>query len=135
MATRRQGGVCTYRDLIAWQKAMRVAEKVYHVTKRFPEAERFGMVSQMRRSAVGIPSNIAEGFGRARKAEFRRFLEIGKASLFELQTQAELARRLGWIKGEALSDLRDSLRELDAVMSGLIRSTRRTGSSSGPSGT
>ena len=120
-----KSGVGTYRDLVAWQKAMELAERVYRVTASFPEAERFGMVSQMRRSAVSVASNIAEGFGRVRRAEFVRFLEISKGSLFELQTQAELARRLGWIAGEELAELRALSRELDAVLRGLLGSLRR----------
>ena len=72
-----------------------------------------------------MPSNIAEGFGRSAAADFRRFLEIAQASLFELQTQAELARRLGWLKGDPLKMVRALARETDAIISGLIRSKRR----------
>jgi len=114
----------TYRDLVAWQKAMTLAECVYRVTTALPADERFGLVSQMRRSATSVPANIAEGFGRGRKAEFRRFLEIARGSLFELQTHAELARRMGWIKGLALTQMRDLMHELDAVLAGLIRSVK-----------
>ena len=79
----------------------------------------------MRRAAVSVPANIAEGFGRGTKGEFRRFLEVARASLFELQTHAELARRLGWIKGEPLVRLRDVAHRLDAVLAGLIGSVKR----------
>jgi len=119
-----QGGVRTYRDLIAWQKAMALAEQVYHGTASFPDNEKFGLTAQLRRSAVSVASNIAEGFGRARKVEFRRFLEISRGSLFELQTQAELSRRLGLLKGKHLSTVRELAQELDAVLTGLIRSQR-----------
>jgi four helix bundle protein len=101
---------------------MDLAQAVYAATVGFPAEEKFGLVSQMRRAGVSVPSNIAEGFGRARKAEFRRFLEISRGSLFELQTQAELARRFGWIKGSGLTALREIMHELDAVLAGLIRS-------------
>jgi len=103
---------------------MELAEKVYRATDTLPDGEKFGLISHMRRSAVSVPSNIAEGFGRARKVEFVRFLEIAKGSLFELQTQGELARRLGWLQGEPLAMIRDLTRELDAILSGLIRSLR-----------
>jgi four helix bundle protein len=114
----------TYRDLVAWQKGMALAELVYRATADLPPEEKFGLVSQMRRAAVSIPANIAEGFGRAGKVEFRRYLEISRGSLFELQTHAELARRLGWLKGQPLSDLRGLARELDAVLMGLLRSVK-----------
>jgi len=112
----------TYRDLVAWQKGMELAQKVYLATAEFPGEEKYGLVAQMRRAAVSVPSNIAEGFGRGRKAEFRRFLEVGRGSLFEVQTQAELARRLGWIKGPDLTGMREIMREVDAVLAGLLRS-------------
>lgn len=124
MKQSKGSGIRTYRDLVAWQKAMELAEEVYRATRPFPANERFGLTAQMRRCGVSAPSNIAEGFGRARKPEFRRFLEIARGSLFEMQTQAELARRLGWLKGEALARLRELTRELDAILAGLIRSQR-----------
>jgi four helix bundle protein len=79
----------------------------------------------MRRAGVSVASNIAEGFGRGRKAEFQRYLEISRGSLFELQTQAELARRLGRLKGKMLADLREKTQEVDRLLSGLLRSVRR----------
>ncbi len=99
-------GVRTYRDLVAWQLGMDLAQLVYRITAGFPDSERFGLTAQLRRSSVSVPANIAEGFGRGGKVEFRRFLEIARGSLFESQTHAELARRLGWIKGPALTELR-----------------------------
>jgi len=117
-------GAGSYRDLIAWQKGMELTEKVYTVTRGFPDEERFGLVAQMRRSAVSIPSNVAEGFGRGQQGEFHRFLGIARGSLFEVQTQAELARRLGWIKGPGLADLRERMRELDAILTALMRAAR-----------
>ncbi len=128
MAETRGSGARTYRDLVAWQKAMALAEQVYRVTAAFPNEERFGLVAQMRRAAVSVPSHIAEGFGRAQRLDFRRFLEMARASLFELQTQGELARRLGWLKGDGLATVRDLAREVDAILTALIRSkgTRRT---------
>ena len=114
----------TYRDLVAWQIGMDLAEVTYRITDSFTKDERFGLVSQMRRAAVSIPANIAEGFGRGRKAEFRRYLEVARGSLFELQTQAELARRLGWITGDPLKQFRDVTHRLDAVLGGLLHSVK-----------
>jgi four helix bundle protein len=114
----------TYRDLVAWQIGMDLVEKIYRISAGFPDAEKYGLTSQMRRSSVSVPANIAEGFGRGRKAEFRRFLEISRGSLFEVQTLAELCRRLGWIKGQPLKELRDLAQRVDAVLKGLINSVK-----------
>jgi len=76
-----------YRDLIAWQKAMDLVAHVYYITKSFPDEEKFGLVSQMRRCAVSVPSNIAEGQSRNSKGEFIQFLGIARGSIAELTTQ------------------------------------------------
>lgn len=123
MTSQKAGGIRTYRDLVLWQVAMDLAEQVYRITESFPPTEKFGLTSQIRRSSVSVPSNVAEGFGRGRRLEFRRYLDMAKGSLFELQTQAELARRLGWLKGDALTTLRDLASRADALLAGLLRST------------
>jgi four helix bundle protein len=125
MSSTAQARIRTYRDLVAWQLGMDLVEKVYKATRGFPEAERYGLISQMRRSSVSVPANIAEGYGRGRNKEFHRFLEVARGSLFELQTHAELARRLGWIKGESLKELRELMQRTDAVLAGLMSSVRR----------
>jgi four helix bundle protein len=117
--------VRTFRDLIAWQKGIRLALLVYRLTKRFPDEEKFGMVSQMRRSAVSIPANIAEGYGRGRRAEYVRYLEIGRGSLFEVQTYLELAREMQWVDGEELGTVARLAEEVDRVVSALLRSLKR----------
>jgi four helix bundle protein len=83
-----------FRDLVVWQKSMQLAVEVYELTKEFPREEVYGLTSQMRRSAVSIPSNIAEGQGRANPAKFRQFISIARGSDCELQTQLELALAL-----------------------------------------
>ena len=115
----------TYRDLVAWQLGMDLAQMVFRITGDFPKSEQYGMVAQMRRAAASVPANIAEGYGRGRKAEFRRFLEIARGSLFELQTFAELARRLEWIQGKELPEARELANRLDAVLAGLLASVHR----------
>ncbi|HUX14902.1 MAG TPA: four helix bundle protein [Phycisphaerae bacterium] len=121
-----KSGVKSYRDLVAWQKGMDLAGLVYRATTRFPSEERFGLVAQMRRAAVSVPANVAEGFGRGGRADFRRFVLMARGSLFELQTHGELARRLGWLKGKTLTLLRQDSQELDAILRGLIRSLGKT---------
>jgi len=122
MGEKHTSGVQTYRDLVAWQKAMELTERAYEATKSFPKEERFGLTAQMRRSAVSVPSNIAEGFGRSRSRDFKRFLEIAKGSLFEFQTQAELARRMKWLAGPSCTRIRELSQRVDALLTGLIRS-------------
>jgi four helix bundle protein len=80
-----------YRDLLVWQKAMDLANGIYKVTESLPKSEVLGLQSQMRRAAVSIPSNIAEGHGRLNDGHFRQFLASARGSIFELQTQLEIA--------------------------------------------
>jgi len=86
----------TFRDLIVWQKGYRLVLKIYKITKTFPTAEQYGLVQQMRRAAVSIPSNIAEGYGRKHKPEYNQFLRHAYGSLLELQTQYLLSVDLGY---------------------------------------
>ena len=112
-----------YRDLVVWQKAMELAECVYRATAEFPLEERYGLTSQMRRAAVSIPSNIAEGQGRrSSDEEFIRFLRIGMGSLCELEAQLELSLRLQMITPEQLKQVRPLSDEVGRLLNGLIRS-------------
>lgn len=103
---------------------MDIAEDIYKISGRFPSEERFGLVSQMRRSAVSVPSNVAEGAGRNTKKEFTNFLHIAQGSLSELDTQLELSRRLDFVDEATWKGLDDKLIEEDKVLSGLIRSQK-----------
>ena len=89
--------VQNYRELIVWQKAMDLVELVYQATKIFPKEELYGLTSQVRRAAVSIPSNIAEGQARRSTAEFKNFLSIAQGSRAEVETQILLSQRLGYI--------------------------------------
>jgi four helix bundle protein len=112
-----------YRDLIAWQKAMDLAEQVYRQTAEYPLEERYGLTSQIRRAATSIPSNIAEGQGRRTSDdEFVRFLKIAMSSLCELETQLELSLRLSLMTTTQLAALRQSTNEVGRLINGLIRS-------------
>lgn len=113
----------TFRDLTAWQRAMALCRMVYQATARMPESERFGLTSQMRRAAVSIPSNIAEGYARQSLVEHLRFLRIARASLAELSTQFEIAVSLSMLS--ANNELTDTLNETDRVLQGLIRSLEK----------
>lgn len=113
-------GVKRFEDLIAWQRGMELAKTVYQLTSRLPADERFGLTSQMRRAAVSVPCNIAEGFGREATSDMVRFLRMARGSPFELRTQCRLCVDLGFIV-EADVPL-DLLGESDRVLQGLIRS-------------
>jgi four helix bundle protein len=110
--------------LKAWQIAMTLTREVYRATRAFPVAERFGLVAQMRRSAVSIPSNIAEGAARGSSREFRRFLLIARGSLSELDTQIEIAKALGFLNRPA--KLGELLETLFPLLNGLIRKHKQT---------
>jgi four helix bundle protein len=114
----------SFRDLIAWQKAMTLAEGVYAVTAEFPREERFGLISQMRRCAVSVASNIAEGHGRLTKKEWQHFLAQARGSAYELQTQVDLATRLAFAGPSSLSGLQNSAEEVGRIINGLLASTR-----------
>ncbi len=112
-----------YRNLMVWQKAMVLAEQVYQRTATYPSQERFGLTSQMRRAAISIASNIAEGQGRrSTDHEFVRFLQMAHGSLCELQTQLELSVRLKLISSDRADAIRSSGDEVGRLLGGLIRS-------------
>ena len=113
-----------HRDLIAWRKAMALAERVYEVCGHFPERERFGLWSQMTRAASAIPANIAEGHGRSGAAEFAQFVSIARGSLSELDTFVELASRLGYLADPERAAISQDIDELIRILTGLARSLR-----------
>ena len=115
-----------YRQLVAWQKSIDLAEKIYIQTSSYPKEERYSLTSQMRRAAVSIPSNIAEGQGRrSTDEEFVRFLLMALGSLCELETQLELSVRLKFISSDRAGELRPAVDEVGRLLNGLIRSKRR----------
>ena len=110
----------SYRDLITWQKGMDLVVRVYRETANLSPNERFGLISQMRRCAVSVPSNIAEGWGRGARQDYIRFLRTARGSLYELSTQADICKRLTLAgDGDAIMNMVDDVRRL---LHGLIRS-------------
>src|SRR6476620_10714704 len=97
--------VTSYRDLLVWQKAMRLVTDIYSLSNLFPATEIYGLTNQIRRCAVSIPSNIAEGYGRNSTADYKRFLQIAVGSLFELQTQIEIAFNLNYISKNIFDEI------------------------------
>ncbi len=110
----------TYKELDVWKKARAFVEEVYVITQGFPNEEKYGLMSQMRRCAVSIPSNIAEGYGRQFKKETLQFLHISRGSLYELETQLFIAFDLTLISEEKLNKLLVDLEECRRLLSGLI---------------
>ncbi|MBT2557770.1 four helix bundle protein [Hymenobacter sp. ISL-91] len=111
-----------YKELKVWQKAMSITKLTYKLCEGFPDNERYGLVSQMRRAAVSMPSNIAEGAGRNSKLEFRQFLAIANGSAYELETQLLLANSFGYISAESLNTISIELTELQKMLFGLQKS-------------
>ncbi len=112
----------TFRDLIAWKKAKTFAKDVYEATAVFPKQETYGLTSQMRRAVISIPSNIAEGKGRGSKKDYCHFVMQARGSLFELETQIELAVDLAYLSRERAEPLLAQCNELGRILNGLIRS-------------
>jgi four helix bundle protein len=112
----------SYRDLIAWQKAMDLVTLIYRSTASFPREEVYGLTSQLRRAAVSVPSNIAEGQGRQGVAEFRHFLRQACGSLMEVETQILIAERLEFVNQDAANEVLRNCAELGKILNGLIKS-------------
>jgi four helix bundle protein len=120
----------THKDLEVWQAAIDLAKEVYETTKVYPKEETFGLVSQMRRCAVSIPSNIAEGAARNGRKEFLQFLHIALGSLSELDTQIEISRATGIGEKSQLERLQETTTRVKMMTNGLIRSLKRSDSPS-----
>src|SRR6266404_2204441 len=117
--------VKSYSDLIAWQKAMDLVEEVYKITKGFPKEELYGLVSQMRRAAISVPSNIAEGHSRNGSREFVHHLSIAHGSLSEVETQVEIGRRLGYVTEEQQTRFLQMASETGRIINGLMSSVEK----------
>lgn len=112
-----------YKDLIVWQKAMDLVIVIYKITENFPKSEIFGITSQIRRSSVSVPSNIAEGKMRLSDGEFRQFLRIAYASVSELETQIEISKRLNFCNLEDYKKINDLLLEILKMLNRLIHNS------------
>ena len=112
------------RELIAWQKAMKLAKAAYRLSSDLPRKEAYGLISQLQRAAVSVPSNIAEGHGRPTDLQFRHFLGNARGSLCELQTQVELAYDLEYISAEKLNRFMEQSSEVARLINGLISALR-----------
>jgi four helix bundle protein len=114
----------SFKDLVVWQRSVELTLAVYKLTSVFPESERFGLVNQLRRAAVSVPSNIAEGYGRSSKGEYIQFLGHARGSNSEIETQLVIARALGFGSKQALDAAEDLCNEVGRMLGGLLRSVR-----------
>jgi four helix bundle protein len=115
----------SYRDLIVWQKAMALARGAYSISSGLPKSEAYGLLSQLRRAAVSVPSNIAEGHGRLTDSQFRHFMGNARGSLYEMQTQIELAGDLGYLDAGLVNELMVQGREVARLINGLVSALGR----------
>ncbi|MEI6750505.1 MAG: four helix bundle protein [Bacteroidota bacterium] len=115
------GQVNSYKDLQVWQKSMEIVIAVYSESKMFPANEQYGLVSQMRRSAISIPANIAEGYGRNSSKSYAGFLKIARGSLYELETELLIAEKLNYIQSENKLSLFTSIEEVGKMLNSLIK--------------
>ena len=118
----------SYRDLIAWQKAMKLVSQIYDDTEKFPDRERFALTSQIRRAAVSIPCNIAEGQGRRTKREFHQFLGNARGSVMEVETQVLIALDRKFIDPKKAEVLLEMLAEIGRILNGLMDSLEESSS-------
>ncbi|MDP1663006.1 MAG: four helix bundle protein [Phycisphaerales bacterium] len=111
----------SYRDLRVWQAAFALSVEVYQLTAVFPKSEQFALTSQLRRSSISVPSNIAEGYGRGSRADYLRFLKIARGSLYEMETQLRLAEAVGFAKSGALRKVEPLVIDCAMLLAGLVR--------------
>ncbi|HVP42827.1 MAG TPA: four helix bundle protein [Terriglobales bacterium] len=108
-----------HRDLLVWQKSMALVTDIYRVTQSFPQCELYGLTNQIRRAAVSVPSNLAEGHGRTSRKEFHRFVGQARGSLTEVETQLEIARNLNYLTEDNARELLDRASEVARMLNGL----------------
>jgi four helix bundle protein len=115
----------TYRDLDVWKKSMELVISIYQLCRQFPDSERFGLISQLQRAAVSIPSNIAEGYGRLNSGDYARFLTIARGSLMEAETQLQIALHLGYVEGSTVQATWNLMQDVGRLLNRLIRAILR----------
>lgn len=117
--SRESSAVRSYRDLLVWQKSMSFVTKVYRHLDTFPKTEHYGLVSQIKRSSVSVPSNIAEGSSRRSTKEFLRYINIANGSLAEAETQLQIATNLGYLDEKSLVEMLNATDEISRMLQGL----------------
>ena len=114
-----------HKKLEVWQQSILLIQKVYALTNRYPKSEEYGLINQMRRAAVSVPANIAEGAARQTKKEFIHFLHVAQGSLSELDTHIEVSLKLEYIKEDSITGLSPMMNQIDKMLTGLIKSLKK----------
>lgn len=112
----------SYKDLLVWKKAIQLVKQVYLITDKFPASEKFGLVNQLRRASVSIPSNIAEGYGRRSSKERRQFIALARGSASEVETQLIIAKELDFVTDKEFEETENLLTEVLKMLAGLSKS-------------
>lgn len=112
--------ILSYRDLMIWQKSMDLGIEIYRVSVKFPKEEIYGLISQIRRASVSVPSNIAEGYGKRSTGDYKRFLNISLGSLYEFLTQLEVSRRLKYLEENEFGPINNLSKEIEKMTNSLI---------------
>ncbi|KKU11134.1 MAG: S23 ribosomal protein family protein [Parcubacteria group bacterium GW2011_GWB1_45_7] len=115
----------SYRDLIVWQKSIKLVEEIYKLTSKFPKEEMFGLISQLRRATISIPSNIAEGFSRKSIKENIQFISIAFGSTSEVDTQLIIAKNLGMISGDSINNIEELLVEIRKMLNTMHKNLKQ----------
>ena len=110
----------SFKDLIVWQRSMVLAVRIYRITQELPGSEQFGLTSQLRRAAVSVPSNIAEGYGRQSTGNYKQFLSISRGSLMEIETQIDICERLKYLAVSDTADIFKEIIEISKMLTSLI---------------
>ena len=120
-----EGKSSTYKDLIVWQKSIALVTRIYSITQAFPGSEKFGIVSQLNRACVSIPTNIAEGWGRESSKNYLQFLRISRGSLMETETLLLISKNLNFIQEKEYKELLKDVEEVGKILQGLIKSVNQ----------
>lgn len=123
--TEKTSKISSYKDLLVWQKAITLVKEIYLLTNTLPEEEKFGLISQMRRCSVSIPSNIAEGWGRNSSKNYVQFLRIARGSLLELETQIIICKELTYVSNENYNKITNLIVEESKMLNALIKTINK----------
>ena len=120
-----EGKISTYKDLIVWQKSIQLVTDIYALTKTFPSDERFGIVAQINRAIVSVPSNIAECWGRELSKNYLQFLRVSRGSLMEVETMILISKNLNYINEKDFIEINKKIEEAGKILHGLIKSVQQ----------